>query len=86
MTTQDHWPDHWRPLDHDPAAVINARHRRDWSQRRLAAEIGKSQPYIAQIEAGTRNANPALLLALAKALRCSVSSLEHKQRRGPKAA
>lgn len=75
------WEDHWRALDHNPEALRKTRLRRDWSQRRLAAEIGVSHTYISELEKGSRNANPALLLRLSSALRCSMSSLERVQRR-----
>ncbi len=76
---QKRWSSEWRALDHNPIALTNARMRRDWSQRRLAAEVGISRSYVSELEAGHRNANPALLLRLAAALRCSVGSLERRQ-------
>lgn len=78
MTNPGRWSPSWRALEHDPASIVRARNHRKWSQRRLAAEVRISQGYLSEIENGTRNANPALLLKIAKALRCSVSSLERK--------
>lgn len=74
---RERWEIQWRALDHNPPALAEARHKRGWSQRRLAAEVGITRPYVSELEKGSRNANPALLLRLALALRCSVSSLEH---------
>jgi len=80
MVVGQRWEDHWRKLDHNPDALRKARRLREWSQRRLAAEIGVTNGYISELENGHRNANAALLMRLAKALRCSTDSLERRQR------
>lgn len=74
------WPAHWKPLDHDPLSLSRARRRRDWSQRRLASEIGVAPSFISELESGGRNANPALIRRLARALRCSEDSIEHRRK------
>lgn len=71
------WPEHWRPINHDPEAVRSAREARGWSQRRLAQELGKSRSLVCEIEAGTRNANPDLLRQIARLLGVAPMRLEH---------
>lgn len=80
MTESGRWSPHWRALNHDPASVRRQRLVRQWSQRRLAEEVGISRSHMCEIENGTRNANPVLLMKIAKALHCSMQSLERKGR------
>ncbi|MFG1872214.1 helix-turn-helix domain-containing protein [Micromonospora arborensis] len=69
------------PLHHDPAAVRQARIARDMSQADLAKAIGlRSGGHMSEIEGGTRNASPDLLINIAKVLGCSVAALERKKR------
>jgi ribosome-binding protein aMBF1 (putative translation factor) len=78
MIPEQRWPDRWRTLNHNPEALAKARRALDWSQRRLASEVGISRSHLCEIEAGHRNANPELLRRLAKALHCAPMSLEHR--------
>lgn len=84
MSSRQRWETQWRELDHNPAALRKARLHRQWSQRRLAQEVGITDGYISELENGSRNANPALLLRLCKALRCSMTSLERRPPRSAK--
>lgn len=65
-----------RPLHHDPLAVRNARENIGLSQRALAVKLGISRSHMCEIEAGSRNATPAVLLAISRALRCPVRTLK----------
>lgn len=67
------------PLDHDPEAVTWARQAKGWTQAALAQAIGISASHMSEIEAGSRNATPRLLILLAEALNCPVSVLERKR-------
>lgn len=67
------------PLDHDPAALTWARHAKGWTQAALAAAAEISKGHMSEIESGSRNAPPALLIRFARALNCPVSVLERKR-------
>lgn len=67
------------PLDHDPAAVTWARNAKGWTQAALAEAVGISPAHMSEVEAGSRNAPPWLLIKLAEALNCPVSVLERKR-------
>lgn len=67
------------PFDHEPEAVAWARGAKGWTQAALAQEIGISPSHMSEIEGGTRNAPPHLLIKLAQALNCPVSVLERKR-------
>lgn len=67
------------PLDQDPEAVAWARRAKGWTQVALAAEAGISKSHMSEIESGSRNAPPALLIRLAQALNCPVTLLERKR-------
>lgn len=66
-------------LHHEPTAVQWARGKAGLSQSELARECGYSKSFICEIEGGTRNAGPAVLLKIAKALNCPVVFLERKR-------
>jgi len=67
------------PFDHDPESVAWARKAKGWTQAALAGAAGISASHMSEIESGTRNAPPHLLLKLATALNCPVSVLERKR-------
>lgn len=57
------------------ARVRQVRHRRRWSQERLADESGIDRSYMSGIERGVRNVSVLNLTRIAKALGISVSLL-----------
>ena len=67
------------PLDHEPAAVTWARERSGLTKTQLAERAGVSLSLISEIEKGTRNATPPLLLKIAEALNCPVVFLERRR-------
>lgn len=67
------------PLNHEPEAVAWARNAKGATQLWLAKEVGISPSHMSEIESGTRNAPPALLIRIAGALNCPVSVLERKR-------
>ena len=58
------------PLDHEPQAVTYAREKAGLSKTELAQACDVSVSLISEIEAGSRNATPAVLNRLALALNC----------------
>ncbi len=56
-----------------------ARKAKGATQAWLAREVGISPGHMSEIESGTRNAHPALLIKLAEALNCPVTVLERKR-------
>jgi transcriptional regulator with XRE-family HTH domain len=66
-------------LSHEPDALKWAREAKLWTQAALASAVGISPAYMSMIEAGDRNAPPALLAKIARALNCPVSVLERKR-------
>ena len=67
------------PLDHKPEAVTYARGRAGFTKTQLAQACGVSLSLISEIESGTRNATPAMLIKLADALNCPRVVLERKR-------
>lgn len=67
------------PLDHEPEAVMWARERSGLTKTQLAERVGVGLSLISEIEKGTRNATPPLLLKIAGALNCPVVFLERKR-------
>ncbi|MFD4830219.1 multiprotein-bridging factor 1 family protein [Streptomyces uncialis] len=67
------------PLNHEPEAVEYARTKAGLSKTALAAELGVSLSLISEIEHGTRNAQPELLIRMAQALNCPLVVLERKR-------
>lgn len=67
------------PLAHNPEAVTWARESVGYTKTRLAQEIGISLGLMSDIEHGRRNATPATLNKLARALNCPRSILERKR-------
>jgi DNA-binding XRE family transcriptional regulator len=65
-----------RPLNHNPAAVREAREARGLTQAQLAAVIGCTNTYVSEIEGGTRDARVDLLERIAAALDAPVELLE----------
>ena len=59
----------------EPSPIAFWRHRRGLTQAVLAAEVGISQPYLAQIEAGQRTGEVRLYARLARALRVRMEDL-----------
>lgn len=66
-------------LDHDPAAVTEARKAAGLTKRELAARLKCTESLIGEIEKGTRNATPARLRRMARVLKCTVADLRSKQ-------
>lgn len=56
-------------------AIKDARGRRRWTQRDLAARSGIDPSHIAVLEVGADNVTVLTLAALARAFRCSVATL-----------
>lgn len=67
------------PLNHDPEALRYALDKSELTQKEFAAAIGKSQSLVSEMLAGTRNATPAVIRQMAKALNCPVVVLERKR-------
>ena len=67
------------PLDHEPAAVTYAREQAGLTKTQLAQMCAVSLSLISEIESGTRNATPAMLIKLAEALNCPRVVLERKR-------
>lgn len=67
------------PLNHEPAAVTYAREQAGLTKTQLAAACQVSVSLISEIEAGTRNATPAMIIKLAEALNCPRVILERKR-------
>ena len=67
------------PLDHEPAAVTYAREQAGLTKTQVAAACGVSLSLISEIEAGTRNATPAMIIKLANVLNCPRVVLERKR-------
>jgi transcriptional regulator with XRE-family HTH domain len=67
------------PLDHEPEAVIYARVQAGLTKTQLAGMCGVSLSLISEIESGTRNATPAMIIKLARALNCPRVVLERKR-------
>jgi transcriptional regulator with XRE-family HTH domain len=67
------------PLDHEPAAVTYVRERAGLTKTQVAGACGVSLSLISEIEAGTRNATPAMLIKLARVLNCPRVVLERKR-------
>ena len=68
-----------QPLDHEPAAVTYAREQAGLTKTQLAQACGVSLSLISEIESGTRNATPAMIIKLAEALNCPRVVLERKR-------
>ena len=68
------------PLDQEPAAVTYARQQAGLTKTALARRCGVSVSLISEIEAGTRNATPAMIRKLADALNCPRVVLDRKRR------
>jgi transcriptional regulator with XRE-family HTH domain len=69
------------PLDHEPAAVTYAREQAGLTKTQLARACGVSLSLISEIESGSRNATPAMIIKLANALNCPRVVLERKRNR-----
>jgi transcriptional regulator with XRE-family HTH domain len=67
------------PLDHEPAAVTYARERSGLTKTQVAGACGVSLSLISEIESGSRNATPAMIIKLASVLNCPRVVLERKQ-------
>lgn len=67
------------PLDHEPEALRWALAKSGLTQRQFASAIGKSPSLVSEMLAGTRNATPAVIEDMAKALNCPVVAIERKR-------
>jgi transcriptional regulator with XRE-family HTH domain len=74
------------PLDHDPESVTWARVRRGLTKRELAGNLGVAPSLITEIEKGTRNATPPMILRLANELGVPTDELLRKSLRRPSPA
>lgn len=69
------------PLNHNPAAVREARIARGLTQPELGDKVGRKAAYICEIEAGSRDARPELLALIAAALDVPYTHLERPRER-----
>lgn len=67
-------------INQEPTHITWVRESRKVTKRELAAAVGKAESLIGEIEKGTRNATPDVLLAMAEYLGCPVSMLERRVR------
>ena len=67
------------PLDHEPAAVTYAREQAGLTKTQVANACSVALSLISEIEAGTRNATPAMIIKLANVLNCPRVVLERKR-------
>ena len=58
-----------------PTPLAFWRRKRGLTQKRLSVQVGASQSYVADLEAGRRKGDPALIKRLAKALRVRMEDL-----------
>lgn len=77
MTTTP--PDPPRRFDHEPEAVTYARKKAGLTQAETAKQTGISPQLMCDIEAGRRNATPAVIEKLAAVLNCPRVVLESKR-------
>ncbi|GAA2327369.1 helix-turn-helix transcriptional regulator [Dactylosporangium salmoneum] len=63
------------PLDHDPQRLRQRRVAAGLTQAKLAAAAEISASHLSEIEGGTRNPSPAVLVRLAEALHCQPTDL-----------
>lgn len=66
-------------LDHEPESVVYARNKAGLKQAFAAEQLGISPGYLSEIEGGTRNAGPALLIKMAELYNCPIVVLERKR-------
>lgn len=67
-----------RPLNHKPAEVRRARERLGLTRKQVADVLHVSPSLITEIEKGTRNATPAMILRLAPVLRVKPDTLRRR--------
>jgi transcriptional regulator with XRE-family HTH domain len=67
------------PLDHKPDAVKRARERTGLTRTEVARQLGVSLSLISEIEKGTRNATPAMILRLSDLLNCAPDTLRRRR-------
>lgn len=70
------------PLDHEPTAVTYAREQAGLTKTQLAQACDVALSLISEIESGTRNATPAMIIKIADALNCPRVVLERKRSSG----
>lgn len=63
------------------SAIARRREAKGWTQAQLAEAAGLSQPYVSQVEAGTREPSLVVLRDLAKALGVTVDELLREEGR-----
>jgi transcriptional regulator with XRE-family HTH domain len=66
------------PLDHEPAAVEQARRQAGLSKSEVARRAGVSLSLISMVEKGSRNAGPALIDAMAGIFGCPADQLKRR--------
>ncbi|WP_425545972.1 helix-turn-helix domain-containing protein [Arthrobacter russicus] len=66
------------PLDHSPEALRWALKMTGLSQKEFALKCGISPSHVSEILGGTRNAKPALLRSMSRALNCPIVVLQAK--------
>jgi transcriptional regulator with XRE-family HTH domain len=67
-----------KPLNHKPAAVRDARERLGLTKTEVAGRLQVSLSLISEIEGGTRNATPAMILRLADLFGCPPDRLRRR--------
>lgn len=72
-------PERTLTLHHEPDAVTYARTAAGLTKAQLADLIGKSAQLVGDIEAGRRNATPAVLKDIARVLNCPLVVLQRKR-------
>jgi transcriptional regulator with XRE-family HTH domain len=66
------------PLHHKPEAVTEARERLGLTKAEVAARAEVVPSLITEIEKGSRNATPAMILVLAGILQCDPDTLRRR--------
>lgn len=66
-------------LDHEPESVLYARNKAGLKQAFAADQLKISAGHLSEIEGGTRNASPALLIKMAELYNCPIVVLERKR-------
>lgn len=66
------------PLHHKPRAVTRERERLGLTRTELARRVGVSLSLVSEIEKGTRNATPAVILRMAAVFECDPDILRRR--------
>lgn len=63
------------PLDHDPARVRARRHELGLTLAQVGKRARVSVGHLSEVERGTRNPSPAVLVRIARAMGCRIGDL-----------